>query len=180
MKAAITAKNDLNAKVADLEKKILENGNTECTLRIRLAESDKTDAEKSKLLANLQNDFVLAEREKINLTNKLADRKKKDNERIQTISALETENGQLKAQLKEMKDINANLNETNEELTAKNERLNAQVEAHAVDNLAHAVDSMDNLDDLNQLSINSPEDRPMTDDQEASILGNELRDEINK
>ena len=170
LKAQTSKINDSNAKVVDLEAKIAEDRNTECDLRIRLAEADKTTAEKTKQITQLQNDLVMTQRENINLTAKMAEKKKLENLKIKNISALEAENGQLRAQVKEMKDINSNLQESNDELTAANESLKAKLEGQEADN----------LETLNQLTINSPEDQLMTEEQENSLLGSDLRDELSK
>ena len=104
------------------------------------------------------------------MTAKMAEKTKTKNLKIKTISALEAENGQLRAQLKELKDTNANLQESNDELTAANESLRTKLENQEANN----------LDTLNQLTINSPEDQPMTEEQENLILGSHLRDELSK
>ena len=114
------------------------------------------------------------------MVEKNAQRKKKDNERIQTLSALETEYGQLKAKVKELNDLNTNLQESNDELMQTNQNLRAQIESQADES----------LENLNKLSINSPGDATLTDNQDlpdpqisdeqaSAILGSDLHEQIN-
>ena len=86
----------------------------------------------------------------------------------------------MKAKVKELKDINTNLQESNEELMQTNQNLRAQVDTQ----------EEQSLDNLTKLSINSPEQssditidqaeiNEINEEQASMMLGSDLHKQIN-